>query len=172
MPASQLTLSLPLVPKKAVQLDWEGGELSSDAGWLLLALVDAKLRLTERLAARLTDRRDPDRIEHELVPLLKQRIFQIAQGYADGNDANSLRRDPLLKIAVGRAPHAGPLAGQSTCSRFENAVTAADLVQLEWLLQDLFVAQCGPAPQRIVLDFDPYDDPCHGQQQGVLFNGY
>ena len=172
MPASQLTLSLPLVPKKTVQLDWDGGELSSDGGWLLLALVDAKLRLTERLAARLTDRRDPDRIDHELVALLKQRIFQIAQGYADGNDANALRQDPLLKVAVGRAPQGGPLAGQSTFSRFENAVTAAELEQLEWLLQDLFVAQCGPAPQRIVLDFDPYDDPCHGQQQGVLFNGY
>jgi hypothetical protein len=172
MPASQLTLSLPLVPKKTVHLDWDGGELSSDGGWLLLALADKKLRLTERLAARLTDPRDPDRIDHELVALLKQRIFQIAQGYADGNDANALRRDPLLKIAVGRAPQAGPLAGQSTFSRFENAVTAADLEQLEWLLQDLFVAQCGPSPQRIVLDFDPYDDPCHGQQQGVLFNGY
>jgi hypothetical protein len=172
MPTSQPTLALPLVPKKTVQLDWEGGELSSDGGWLLLALLDEQLHLTERLAAVLTDRRDPARIDHELVALLKQRIFQIAQGYADGNDANTLRQDPLLQVAVGRAPQAGPLAGQSTFSRFENAVTAADLERLEWLLQDLFVEQCGPAPQRIVLDFDPYDDPCHGQQQGVLFNGY
>jgi hypothetical protein len=172
MPASQLSLALPLVPKKAVELDWDGGELSSDGGWLLLALVDQQLRLTERFAARLTDRRDPDRVDHALVALLKQRIFQIAQGYADGNDANALRQDPLLKVAVGRAPQAGPLAGQSTFSRLEHAATATDLEQLEWLLQDLFVAQCGPAPQRIVLDFDPYDAPCHGQQQGVLFNGY
>jgi hypothetical protein len=172
MPASQLTLSLPLVPKKAVALDWEGGELSSDGGWLLLALLDRQLRLTARFAGELDDRRDPARIEHELEALLQQRIFQIAQGYADGNDANALRHDPLLKVAVGRAPGAGPLAGQSTFSRFENAVTAVELAALEGLLQDLFVEQCGPAPRRIVLDLDPYDDPCHGQQQGVLFNGY
>jgi hypothetical protein len=172
MPASQLTLTLPLVPKKAVALDWDGGELSSDGGWLLLALLDRQLELTQRLAAVLTDHRDPDRITHALRALLQQRIFQIALGYADGNDANTLRHDPLLKVAVGRAPQAGPLAGQSTFSRLENAVTAQELAALEGLLQDLFVAQCGKNPQRIVLDFDPYDDPCHGQQQGVLFNGY
>ena len=130
MTASQLTLSLPLVPQKAVELDWEGGELSSDAGWLLLALLDQQLHLTERLAAQLRDRRDPDRIAHPLVALLQQRIFQIALGYADGNDANTLRRDPLLKVAVGRAPQAPPLAGQSTFSRLENAVTAAELERL------------------------------------------
>src|SRR5262249_8166124 len=67
---------------------------------------------------------------------------------------------------------AGPLAGQSTFSRLENAVTAPELAALEGLLQDLFVAQCGPSPKQIVLDLDPYADPCHGQQQGVLFNGY
>src|SRR3954452_22157098 len=100
MPTSQLTRTLPLVPKKVVQLDWQGGELSSDGGWLLLSLLDQQLRLTERLAAELIDRRDPDRIDHELVALLQQRIFQIAQGYADGNDANTLRHDPLLKVAV------------------------------------------------------------------------
>jgi hypothetical protein len=172
MPASQLTLSLPLVPQKAVQLDWDGGELSSDGGWLLLSLLDRKLRLTARLAAELIDRRDPNRIDHELIPLLQQRIFQIAQGYADGNDANTLRHDPLLKVAVGRAPQAAPLAGQSTFSRLENAATAAELAALEGLLQDLFVEQCGKSPKRIVLDLDPYDDPCHGEQQGVLFNGY
>jgi len=172
MTDSQRTLALPLVPKKAVALDWDGGELSSDGGWLLLALADRQLQLTERLAAALEDARDPTRIQHPLVDLLKQRIFQIAQGYADANDAQTLRDDPLLKVAVGRAPGGARLAGQSTLSRWENAVTAADLQRLEGVLQDLFVAGCGPQPQRIVLDFDPYDDPAHGQQQGVLFNGY
>ncbi|MGI8426260.1 MAG: IS1380 family transposase [Actinomycetota bacterium] len=172
MATSQPALSLPLVPRKEVAVDWEGGELSSDGGWLLLALADRQLRLTDRLAAAIEDVRTPERIQHRLQDLLKQRIFQIAQGYEDANDAQTLRRDPLLKVAVGRGPSGPPLAGQSTLSRWENWVTAADLERLEFVLQDLFVAQIGDKPQRVVLDFDPYDDPCHGQQQGVLFNGY
>lgn len=172
MPLSQLPLSLPLLARKQVAVDFEGGELSSDAGWLLLALADQKLRLTTRLAAAMQDPRRQQSVDHTLPALLQQRIYQIAQGYADQNDAQTLRRDPLLKVAVGRAPGAPDLAGQSSFSRLENRVTAEELERLEWLLQDLFVEQCGPAPRRIVLDFDPYDDPAHGQQQGVLFNGY
>jgi hypothetical protein len=153
-------------------VDFDGGELSSDGGWLLLALADQDLRLTKRMAAAMADPRDPERVEHSLLALLQQRIYQIAQGYADQNDAQDLRRDPLLKLAVGRAPSAPELASQSTFSRLENGATAADLARLEALLQDLFVEQCGAHPRQIVLDFDPYDDPAHGQQQGVLFNGY
>jgi hypothetical protein len=172
MTSSQPTLSLPLVPKKEVRLDWDGGELSSDGGWLLLALANQKLQLTQRLAAAVADRRDPERIDHPLEVLFQQRCFQIAQGYEDGNDAQSLRFDPLLKVAVGRAPSAAPLAGQSTFSRFENAATAADLDRLEAVLQGLFVERIAAGAKRVVLDLDPYDDPAHGQQQGVLFNGY
>jgi len=120
----------------------------------------------------MTDPRAQERLEHPLEALLRQRVYQIAQGYADQNDADSLRGDPLLKVAVGRAPGDEDLASQPSFSRLENWVTAADLERLEWLLQDLFVEQCGAAPKEIVLDFDPYDDPAHGQQQGVLFNGY
>lgn len=172
MNSSQPALALPLLPHKAVVADWDGGDLSSDGGWLLLALADEQLRLTQRLAAAMVDLRDPLRIKHPLQRLLLQRILQIAQGYADGNDAQTLRHDPLLKVATGVAPGGDALAGQATISRWENAVDAEDLVQLEYLLQDFFVERCGPAPQRIVIDLDPYDDPCHGEQQGVLFNGY
>jgi hypothetical protein len=172
VPASQSHLTLPLGPRKPVRVDWEGGELSSDGGWLLIAGADRALRLTERLAAEVHDPRAPAQLRHSRLALLRQRIYQIALGYADGNDAQTLRHDPLLKTAVGRTPRAAPLAGQSTFSRFENAATAEDLARLEGVLQDLFVEQCGPAPREIVLDLDPYDDPCHGEQQGVLFNGY
>lgn len=172
MNTSQPALSLPLVARKQVTVDWEGGELSSDGGWLLLSLVDQKLRLTERLAKAIEDPRLPERVRHDLQELLQQRIFQIAQGYEDANDAQTLRHDPLLKLAVGQPPEGPALAGQSTLSRLENWVSATDLERLEWLLQDLFIEHCGPRPRRIVLDFDPYDDPAHGQQQGVLFNGY
>lgn len=172
MPSSQPTLSLPLVGRKEVRLDWDGGELSSDGGWLLLSLADRQLQLTSRLAAAVADPRDPDRVDHPLEALFQQRCFQIAQGYEDANDAQTLRFDPLLKVAVGRAPSAAPLAGQSTFSRFENAATAEDLDRLEAVLQALFVERIPPGAKRIVLDLDPYDDPAHGQQQGVLFNGY
>lgn len=172
MNTSQPSLELPLLSPKAVVADWDGGDLTSDGGWLLLALADAQLRLTQRLAAAIADPRDPLRIKHPLQRLLLQRILQIAQGYSDGNDAQTLRHDPLLKVATGVAPSGDALAGQATISRWENAVNAADLVQLEYLLQDLFVEGCGPAPQQIVIDLDPYADPCHGEQQGVLFNGY
>jgi hypothetical protein len=155
-----------------VLLDWEGGELSSDGGLLLVARADQALRLTERLVAEIHEARCPAQIRHPLLALLRQRVYQIALGYEDANDAQTLRHDPLLKTAVGRTPRAAPLAGQATFSRFENAVTAEDLARLEGVLQDYFVEQCGAAPQQIVLDMDPYDDPCHGQQQGVLFNGY
>ena len=172
MPLSLSHLSLPLLPRQEVRVDFAGGELSSDGGWLLLALLDQKLRLTERMAAAIQDPRREDRVRHALPALLRQRIYQIAQGYQDANDAQTLRHDPLLKVAVGRPPRGPSLAGQSTLSRWENWVSAADLERLEWLLQDLFLEQCGPHPQRIVIDLDPYDDPAHGQQQGVLFNGY
>lgn len=172
MTTSQLPLSLPLLARKAVAVDWDGGELSSDGGWLLLALADRSLALTQRMAQAIADPRQQDQVQHPLEDLLKQRVYQIAQGYEDANDAQTLRHDPLLKVAVGRAPGTDPLAGQSTLSRFENWVTAEDLQALEYLFQDLFVERCGPAPQRLVLDLDPYDDPAHGGQQGVLFNGY
>lgn len=172
MPASQPTLTLPLGRRKPVLLDWKGGELSSDGGVLLIAAADRTLRLTERLAAEVNDARCPAMIEHPLRTLLQQRVYQIALGYEDGNDAQTLRHDPLLKAAVGQTPRSRPLAGQSTFSRFENAVTAEDLTRLEGVLQDVFVDHCGPAPRQIVIDMDPYDDPCHGEQQGVLFNGY
>lgn len=172
MPTTQLPLTFPLSTRKPVTVDWEGGELSTDGGWLLLALADQQLRLSARMAAGLTDLRDPTRVTHALATLLRQRIFQIAQGYPDANDAQALRTDPLLKLACGRTPADPGLAGQSTFSRLENAVTPEDLERLEYLFQDLFVAGCGPAPRRIVIDLDPYDDPAHGQQQGVLFNGY
>jgi hypothetical protein len=172
MPASQPSLNFPLPCRKPVIADWDGGELSSDGGVLLLALADQSTRLAARLAAVVVDARCAEMVQHQLLPLFQQRIYQIALGYEDCNDAQTLRHDPLLKTAIGKTPSSGPLAGQSTLSRFENAVTAKDLDRLEEVLQDLFIEHCGPAPREIVLDLDPYDDPCHGQQQGVLFNGY
>ena len=100
MTRSQPTLSLPLLPRKAVAVDFVGGELSSDGGWLLLALLDQKLQFTERMAGAIQDPRREDRVQHALPALLRQRIYQIAQGYQDANDAQTLRHDPLLKGVI------------------------------------------------------------------------
>lgn len=165
-------LSLPLLAAHPVTLAFDGGALSSDAGFLPLTLADRRLRLTERLAAALRDPRDPAKVQHPLPALLRERIFLIAAGYADANDAQSLRHDPVVKVALGHAPADPPLAGQSTLSRLENQVTLADLRRLAAVLVELFVERCGAAPRRIVLDLDPFVDPAHGAQQGVLFNGH
>src|SRR5689334_22855026 len=109
MPHSEAPLTLPLLPHKPVELAFNGGELSSDAGLAALALADRQLRLTERLAAAVSDRRDPAKVRHSLHELFQERVFLIAQGYADCNDAQTLRADPMVKLAVGRQPEDAPL---------------------------------------------------------------
>jgi len=117
-----LSLDLPAVQRKKVTLAFDGGRLSSDAGVLLLREVERELGIAERLAACVTDRRDPARIDHTVVEMLKTRMFAIAAGYEDADDCDALRHDPVFKMAVGRAPETGePLCSQPTRSRLENA---------------------------------------------------
>jgi len=151
----------------------DGGALTSDAGVLLLRQLDERLGLTERLAACLPDGRDPSRVQHAVLPLLRQRIYQIACGYEDCNDADSLRSDPALKLAVGRAPQERDLASQPTLSRLENAVGAQDCYRLSEVLVGSYLERHrADPPPRIVLDVDATDDPTHGQQQLSFFHGY
>lgn len=172
MNSSGPSIQVPLLPRKSVQVDFSGGDLSCDAGLIPLSLADQTLQLTKRLADAVADPRDPCRTMHSMLDLFRVRVYLIAQGYEDAIDANTLRHDPLVKLAVGRTPAAAPLASQSTLSRFENAITRADLERLGQVLLEQFLSRCGPAPQRIVLDLDPFVDEGHGQQQLVLFNGY
>jgi hypothetical protein len=172
MDCCQLPLELLGLSRKPVALDFGGGDLSSDAGLIPLALADQRMQLTQQMAEALHDPRDPRRIDHSLQDLLRERIYLIAQGYADQNDAATLRHDPVLKLAVGRTPSDAPLASQSTLSRLENQVSRADLMRLGEVLLDQFVARCGEAPHWITLDFDPFADECHGAQQLCLFNGH
>ena len=106
----------------------DGGALSSDAGVLLLREVDERVGLSERLAQCVVDHREPTKVRHQVVSLLRQRIYQIACGYEDFNDADSLRCDPALKLAVGRAPTEGDLASQPTLSRLEKMGWAGESV--------------------------------------------
>jgi hypothetical protein len=173
MSDSQTTMHFPLLGPKPVQVDFTGGSLSSDGGLLLLAQLDRQLGLTQRVAACLTDPRLPERIRHSLLELVRQRVYQIASGYEDANDATALRHDPALKVAVGRSPHSDPdLASQPTLSRLEQTVTEDECAAINALLLDQFLKTPRPKPREIVLDFDPSVDPTHGQQEFAFFNGH
>src|SRR3954453_14138378 len=106
---------------KPVQLAFEGGRLTSDAGGLVLAEIERRLGLAERLARCIEDPRAPERVRHGLAEMIRFRALLIAAGYADANDCDALRTDPAFKMAVGRLPESGEdLCSQPTMCRLEN----------------------------------------------------
>ena len=125
-------LRFPSIAGFTVRADFEGGSVSSDFGALLMHGVDRQTRLIQRLASSIRDQRHPSYIDHSVLDLLRQRIFQTACGYGDGNDANSLRHDPAFKLAVERAPldaH-NALASGATFSRLENGMSRKDIYRI------------------------------------------
>ena len=163
---------------KPVQAVFTREHLSSHGGTVLLAARDRRLGLTEALAGCLVDRREPGKIDHDLLTQLRQRVTSIALGCPDGNDAARLRDDPMLKLACARDPLRGDaLASQPTLSRFENSVDAGQLLRMAYALAETVIAEQarrrrGRKPGRILIDIDPTCDPTHGSQQLTLFNGY
>jgi hypothetical protein len=163
---------------KTLVARFDQSHASSDGGAILLGAADQRLGLTEQLSACLDDRRDPARITHEIVELLRQRVFALSCGYPDGNDAARLAHDPIHKMLVGRDPVRGEdLASQPTLSRFENAVSRRDLYRLAKTLTDRVIERHrlrlrGRRARRITIDLDPTADPTYGAQQLSLFNGF
>jgi hypothetical protein len=150
---------------------------SSDAGLLLLAAVDKRFGLTERLAGCLVDRRDRRKVDHSFLEMIQQRVFGIAAGYADCNDAARTANDPILKEASGRRALAdGALASQPTLSRFENAVGRREVLAALRALEETVIERHARRRSRrtklITLDFDSTEDPTYGQQRFTFFNGY
>jgi Transposase DDE domain group 1 len=159
----------------AVRFDQDRG--SSDGGALLLKVADERLGLTRGLAGCIEDGREPGKIKHDLVEILSQRVFGIACGYPDGNDAGRLGEDPIQRMLVGRDPVEGdPLASQPTLSRFENAVGRKDLYRMGEALAELVIEhhrqRLRGRAKTITIDLDPTDDPTHGAQQLSFFNGH
>lgn len=150
---------------------------SSDGGAVLLKQLDDRLQLSKKLAACLFDGRQASKVQHEVVELLRQRIFGLCCGYEDGNDAARIGNDPVHKLLVGRDPIDGAaLASQPTLSRFENAVGWRELYRMGDTLADTVIntqrrRRRGKA-KLITIDLDPTDDPTHGQQQLTFFNGH
>jgi hypothetical protein len=150
---------------------------SSDGGAVLLKACDARLRLTERMAACFRDERQPGKVMHTLHDLIRQRVFAMACGYADCNDAARLADDPIQKLLVDRDPLEGEaLASQATLSRFENAVGPKVLYRMGEALADAVIGRQRRRrhrkAKRITVELDPTDDPTHGAQQLTLFNGH
>lgn len=161
-------LPLPLVAS------FDGGRLTSDGGLPWLAQAEAALGLCAAVAGVIPDwRRGP--VRHTLETLVRQRIFQIACGYEDQNDAATLRTDPLLKLVCGRLPESGAdLASQPTLSRLENAADRRSCYRLALALGALYLRERerDGVPTHIVLDVDGTDDPTHGDQEGSAYHGY
>ena len=163
-------LDLDFHPEKPIQFEPVPEYLSTDTGLLLFRQLDEQLGLSQEFASQLTDlRSDPD---HSILEMVRSRVYGIIAGYEDQNDHDALRSDAVFKLLVGRLPDEEDLASQPTLSRFENAVTPRDLLNLEaWCLQR-FVDSFDEPPRQITLDIDLFDDPAHGQQQLVLFHGF
>ena len=158
----------------ALTATFDGGRLTSDGGLVWLARADTHLGLSAAFARQIRDwRRGP--VRHPLAVLVRQRILQIACGYEDQDDADTLRRDPLLKLVCGRLPEQGAdLASQPTLSRLENAVDRRACYRLATALGALYLQERERTgiPTTVLLDLDGTDDPTHGAQEGSSYHGY
>src|SRR5215210_6081404 len=159
----------------ALEAAFDGGRITSDGGLVWLSKMDSELGLCERISECVEEWRNR-RGRHPLCSLVRQRVFQIACGYEDQNDSDTLREDPLLKVVCGSLPEsAGDLASQPTISRMENAATIRSCHRIAQVLFDLYLRgreKDGAAPERVLLDFDSTDDPTHGEQEGSYYHGY
>ena len=186
------------------ELVWrfDGGDITSDGGVLMLQKLEERAGIVRRFAACFTDYRKPEQIEHPLLDLIAQRVFGLALGYADLNDHDELRRDPMLAVALNkddvkgerrrRAQDRGKaLAGKSTLNRLELTAPdydgspqqketdkpetkkiAVDPESIDALLVDVFLEAQEQAPDRIILDLDATDDVLYGHQEGRFYHGY
>src|SRR3954467_15237002 len=160
------------VSGRTVVAKFDGGLLSSNGGVLALREVEKRRRVADRFAACIKDPRALDQITHTLADIIRFRLLMIAAGYEDGNDASDLRRDPLFKMALDRAPSDRELCSQPTISRLENVPDVRSLLRIGRAMVDLYCSSFRQVPKRIVLDIDDTFDAVHGGQQLRLFNAY
>jgi Transposase DDE domain group 1 len=173
-----------VVEGRQVVAAFDGGEVTSDAGGLLLGATDRAIRLVGRFAGCFEDGRLQAQVEHSVETMTAQRVFGIALGYEDLNDHDQLRHDPVLATLAGKLTakrqDCAPLAGKSTLNRLEHAPLTPsryhkighDAAAIEGLFVALFLEAHKTPPPEIVLDLDATDDPLHGHQEGRFFHGY
>lgn len=156
---------------REIRLDFEGGQITSDAGLLPLREFDHRIGFTDSIVGCLDDDRHPAYVKHELAALFIQRLYAIIAGYEDQNDADLLRHDGLFQLIAGKPDLGDELASQPTISRFENAVSATEVGALNELLVESFIDNT-ERPPMLIIELDSTDDPAHGQQQLIGFNGF
>lgn len=162
-------IEFPACKKRRVEVDFAGGDISSNGGVGLLDLADRRLGLLSDLARRLDDRRQAGKVEHRLPALLRQRVYGLALGYEDANDHDALRDDLALQTACGRDQR---LASASTVGRLDRAADRHWAWAAHAGLVETFIASFDSAPEELILDFDATDDPVHGHQEGRSFHAY
>lgn len=155
--------------RRVIEANFEGGALSSDGGLMLLKQADLRIGLSRGVADAMHDPRDPARVTHAWRDLVAQRLYGLCCGYEDLNDHDTLRHDPLMQTAVGSTD---ALGSSPTLSRLETGVTRADIVALNRVLVDQFIASHTECPGELVLDIDASDIPLHGEQEHSEFHRY
>ena len=169
---TQETLRFHPVNGKTVRADFNGGELSSDFGALLLHEMAIRSEIIPRLAKAIQDKRHQSYIDHSIQDLLMQRVLQMACGYQDANDSNHLRKDPMFKLAVGHSPLnvEDHLASAPTFSRLGKALSRRDIYNLAYAFAEHFLRSYKKPPKLAVIDLDHTASLTHGAQQYSLFN--
>lgn len=163
------SLSFPALKKHKIELNFEGGCVSSDGGVLLLRQMDDRIKLTEQVAKIMPDDRDPDRIDHTNLAMLRQRVYGLALGYEDLNDHDKLRHDIGFQTSVNCTKS---LASSPTLCRFENRANRKLAIDIHKILVEQFIASFDQPPKELTFDFDATDDLVHGNQVGRFFHGY
>lgn len=158
---------------RSIEMDFQGAKITSDTGLLLLREIDERFGVLGPMASELEDSRSWVHSKHSLLQMVRQRVYQIAAGYEDCNDADFLRIDPALRLAIGKRDEAG--AGQSRLSRLENEVLGTEdgLKALEAaLMRSNDTLMRRKKERRLIVDVDSTEDPAHGNQELVAFNGH
>ena len=171
------TVTISSIHKKPVKVHFNQPHNSSDGGALLLKAADQAMGLTNTLADGIRDGRQASKGKHPIRDLVRQRVFALACGYADGNDADHLRQDPVHQVLVGKEPSSSQTLGsQPTLSRFENSVSRTELLKMSLeMAQQILHRQAQRLKgqvHQVIIDIDGTEDPAHGEQEGACFNGY
>lgn len=166
---TQKEFGFPSFDRRKIEANFQGGNVSSDGGVLLLRQAERRLGLITALSRCVTDPRDPTLVTHTQEELLRQRIFGLAQGYEDLNDHDTLRHDLLWQTAVERTE---ALASSPTLCRLEQRVDRRAAAAMQGVLVEQFIGSFAAPPTELILDFDATDDRVHGNQEGRFFHGY
>ena len=165
----QTPISFSSVKRRRVELEFSGGNITSNAGIVLLSKVDQQIGLSQQIAQVIGDERRQASCEHSIEALIRQRVYGLALGYEDLNDHQQLRDDLALQTAISRDR---PLASAATLSRFESKANKDWMINIHQVLFDQFVGTQKKPPRRLILDFDATDTPLHGEQEKRFFHGY